>query len=183
MCTESVKVEAVKNWKTPKSPTEVRSFCGLVSYYRKFIPNFGHIARPLYKLTEKGNAFVWDDDCELAFQTLKRKLCEAPILAYPNCHDTFVPDTGASSAYGIGGVLAQIQQDEEKVIAYGSRTLTKCERNYCMTRRELLAIVNFVKQFKHYLYYGKEFIVRSDHSAFEMVTEKTSLAATMVRWC
>jgi hypothetical protein len=135
----------------------------------------------LYKLTEQVNAFVWDDDCEFAFQTLKQKLCEAPILAYPNCHDTFVLDTDAS-AYGIGGVLAQIQQGEEKVIAYGSTTLAKGEMNYCVTRRELLAVVNFVKQFKHYLY-GKEFKVRSDHSALKwLLSTKTPLEGQTARW-
>ena len=79
--TDPEKVRAVKEWPVPVNVTEVRSFLGLCSYYRRFIPKFADKAKPLHRLTEKGRQFVWDSDCEEAFETLKKHLTEAPVLA------------------------------------------------------------------------------------------------------
>ncbi|GJW38384.1 putative reverse transcriptase domain-containing protein [Tanacetum coccineum] len=108
--------EAVKNWTSPTTPTEVRQFLGLVSYYRKFIEGFSKIAKPLTKLTQKNKSYIWGEEQELAFQLLKQKLCEAPILALLEGNDNFVVYCDAS-LQGLGAVLMQ----REKVIAYASR--------------------------------------------------------------
>ena len=99
--------------------------------------------KPLHHLTEHNVAFLWTEECELAFQELKRRLVTAPILSYSDFSKEFVLDTDA-----LGAVLSQVQEDgSEKVIAYGSRLMKKTERRYCATRRELLSVVTFVKQF------------------------------------
>ncbi|GKE68623.1 putative reverse transcriptase domain-containing protein, partial [Tanacetum coccineum] len=87
---EKFKVESVKNWMTPESPTEIRSFLGLARYYRRFIENFSKIAKPLTLLTQKNKAYVWGDKQDKAFQILKEKLCNAPVLALPDGPDDFV---------------------------------------------------------------------------------------------
>ena len=104
----------------------------------------------------------------------------APILAYPNLTDTFVIDTDASDT-AIGAVLSQIQNGEEKVIGYGSKTLSKEERNYCVTRRELLAVVHFVEHYKYYLQ-GKKFVVRTDHSSLRWMLNQKDLQDQLARW-
>ena len=104
-----------------------------------------------------------------AFQTLKEAPCTAPLLGYPRPGERFIVDTDASNV-GIGGVLSQVQYGGERVIAYFSKPLSKAERNYCITRRELLAIVKTLEHFHKYLY-GQEFHLRIDHSAFYMAAE------------
>ena len=174
------KIEAVKSWPEPKNLSEVRSFLGLCSYYRKFIKGFADIARPLHKLTEKGKAFQWSDECSRSFAQLKEHLTSSPILAYPDEKSVFILDTDASDA-AIGSVLSQAQDNTERVIAYASRTLSKAERKYCVTRKELLAVVNFVKHFKHYLY-GRKFIVRTDHGSLQWLLNFKSPEGQMARW-
>ena len=121
--------------------------------------NFSCIAKPLYKLTEENCKFVWSDECQDAFEKLKFVLTSPPILSFPVGEGQFVLDTDASN-HGIGAVLSQLQGGKEKVIAYFSRVFSKAERNYCVTRRELLAVVDSVKSFHHYLY-GRKFLLRT----------------------
>merc|ERR1711893_172930 len=104
----------------------------------------------------------------------------APILAYPDPSAEFILDTDASG-YGIGAVLSQVQEGKERVIAYGSKALTKEERRYCVTRRELLAIVHFVKLYRHYLY-GKRFLLRTDHGALKYLFNFKDPQGQMARW-
>ena len=143
--TDPHKVEAVKEWPIPRRVRDVRAFLGLTGYYRRFIQNYGEIAKPLHELTEKNTEFVWTTEREQAFQKLKSSLTTAPILGYPSAEedDVFLLDTDASNCH-IGAVLSQRQGEEEKVIAYGSKVLSKSEQNYCVTRRELLAVVHFI---------------------------------------
>ncbi|PIK46153.1 Retrovirus-related Pol polyprotein from transposon [Apostichopus japonicus] len=143
---------------------EVRSFIGLCSYYRRFIRGFSSIAKPLHRLTENGREFKWTNECEESFKELKRRLTSAPVLCYPTKDDPFVLDTDASDQ-GVGSVLSQIQDGNEVVIGYYSRTLSKQERRYCVTRKELLAIIAGTKWFHHFLY-GRKFLIRTDHGAF-----------------
>ncbi len=91
--------------------------------------------------------FLWTTDCQEAFDSLKSKLTEAPILSYPNFSEPFILDTDASNT-AIGAVLTQVVNGQEKAVAYASRALTKSERKYCVTRKELLAVVYFVKYFR-----------------------------------
>ncbi|GJS25919.1 putative reverse transcriptase domain-containing protein [Tanacetum coccineum] len=117
---DPAKIEAVKNWTSPTIPTEVCQFLGLAGYYRRFIKGFSKIAKPLTKLTQKNKSYIWGKEQESAFQFLKQKLCEAPILALPEGNDNFVIYCDAS-LQGLGAVLMQ----REKAIAYASRQLTK----------------------------------------------------------
>ena len=117
--TDPAKVEVVATWPTPTNVTEVRSFLGLASYYRRFIYKFSDVARPLTALTKKENPFIWTDKCETAFQTLKEKLTTAPILAYPRMGVGFILD---ASQFAIGAVLAQKNEGKEEVTASGSKT-------------------------------------------------------------
>ncbi|GKA65438.1 reverse transcriptase domain-containing protein [Tanacetum coccineum] len=111
---DPAKIEAVKNWISPTTPTKVRQFLGLAGYYRRFIEGFSKIAKPLTKLTQKNKNYVWGKEQESAFQLLKQKLCEAPILALPEGNDNFIVYCDAS-LQGLGAVLMQ----GEKVICGG----------------------------------------------------------------
>ncbi len=159
------KTDSVSKWPEPKNKTEVRSFLGLCTYYRKFVPHFADIARPLHQLTEKNNSFVWTEECQRSFDKLKQVLTSTPILAYPNLEGEFRLDTDASGC-AIGAVLSQMLDGQERVVAYFSRTLTRSEKNYCVTRKELLAVVKAIEHFNYYLY-GTKFRVRTDHSALQ----------------
>lgn len=163
LSTDPNKIKAVKEWPTPRSTKEVRSFLGLTSYYRKFILHYADKAKPLHRLTEKSEKFHWDENCQKSFEILKNALVTAPVLSYPKENGIFILDTDASLV-GLGAVLSQIQNGKETVIAYYSRTFSRPERSYCVTRRELLAIVSSLKNFHHYLY-GRHFLVRTDHGA------------------
>ena len=132
------------------------------------------------RLTEKGGEFAWGKDEEEAWQILKTELLYAPILAYPDPTMRFILDTD-SSGYRIGAVLPQVQSGRERVIAYGSRTMTKEERQNCVTRQELLAVVNFVKQYRHYLY-GQRFLIRTDHGALKYLFCFKDPQGQMARW-
>ena len=178
--TNQKKTESVKNWPTPKSVKQVRSFLGLCSYYRSFVQNFATIAKPLHRLTESNSDFKWSDSCEAAFQSLKQALVRAPILAYPMSEGEYVLDTDASGV-GVGAVLSQVQNQKEKVISYYSCCLSKAERHYCVTRRELLAVIKAVKHYHHYLY-GTHFVVRTDHGALRWLANFKSPEGQMARW-
>ncbi|GJT18998.1 putative reverse transcriptase domain-containing protein [Tanacetum coccineum] len=155
------KIKAVKNWKPPKTPTEIRSFLGLAGYYRRFIANFSRIAKPLTLLTQKNKKFEWGDKQENAFQTLKDMLCDALILALPEGTDDFVVYCDASNQ-GFGCVLMQ----RNKVIAYTSRQLKIHEKNYTTHDLELGAVVLSLKMCRHYLYRTKS-IIYTDHKSLQ----------------
>ena len=121
-------MEAIKIWREPSNVTEVMSFVGLCSYYRWDIKNFAAIAKPLNKLTEKNNSFHWTRVCQEAFDALKARLTQSPILSYPNFNEPFNLDTDASNT-AIGAVLSQVIDGQERVVAYASRALSKQERN------------------------------------------------------
>ena len=179
---DPAKVAAVNDWETPTTVTEVRSFLGLASYYRRFIRQFSAIAALLTELTKKGQPFQWNDGCEEAFQTLKHRLTESPVLSYPSTDDadTFILDTDASNL-GIGAVLSQLQDGQEKVISYASKMLSDSQRRYCVTYRELLAIVVFVKQFRHYLL-GRKFRIRTDHASLRWLSRFKDAEGMVGRW-
>nr|GEU95901.1 putative reverse transcriptase domain-containing protein [Tanacetum cinerariifolium] len=142
------KIESVKDWASPKTPTEIRQFLGLAGYYRRFIEGFSKIAKPMTKLTQKKVMFDWGDKQEAAFQLLKQKLCSAPILALPEGSKDFVAYCDASHK-GLSVVLMQI----EKVISYASRQLKIHEKNYTTHDLELGAVVFALKIWRHYLDY------------------------------
>nr|GEX01428.1 putative reverse transcriptase domain-containing protein [Tanacetum cinerariifolium] len=132
---DPAKIEEVKNWASPITPTEIRQFLGLANYYRSFIKYFSKIAKSLTELTQKNKKCIWGEDQEIAFQLLKQKLCEAPILALPEGNDDFVLYYDASHQ-GLGAVL----MEREKVIAYASGQLKPNEENYTTHDLELGAV-------------------------------------------
>ena len=175
------KCETVRNVPRPKCVKEVRQFLGLTSYYRRFLKGYSDVAKPLYNLTKKNSVFKWDEKCEDAFVSLKDKLTTAPVLAYPNEKGgEFILDCDASNS-GIGAVLSQIQDGDEKVISYASRTLSEAEQMYCVTRKEMLAVVFFTEYFKHYLL-GRHFTVRSDHSSLRWLSKFREPTGQVHRW-
>ena len=161
--------------------SEVRQFVGLASYYRKFIPNFATVCKPLHKLTEKNCSFVWTDICQKAFDAIKQLLTSAPILSYPLLQgQPFLLDCDASNV-GVGAILSQLQNGEEKVISYFSKCLSRSERQYCTTRKELLAVVLAVKNFHHYLL-GQRFTVRTDHGSLQWLMRFKNCEGQIARW-
>ena len=178
--TDPKKTEAVREWPVPNNVRDLRSFLGFCGYYRKFLKNHSEIAKPLHRLTEKTQKFIWSEECSQAFNTLKKMLVEAPVLAHPDFTKPFLLDTDASDM-AIGSVLSQVIDGKEKVIGYASRTLTKAEKKYCVTRKELLAVVVFIKHFRHYLY-GKKFIVRTDHGSLRWLMNFKNPEGQVARW-
>ena len=178
--TDPRKIDKIRNWPTPKNTKEARSFISLASYYRSYVYQFAKIAKPLHELSENGRKFVWTVDCEKAFQKMKEVLTNAPILAFPTENDQFILDTDASLS-AQGGVLSQRIDGKEKVIGYFSKCFTKTERRYCVTRRELLAVVNSVKHFHHYLY-GRHVIIRVDHSSLSWLMNFKNVEGQLARW-
>ncbi|XP_038053996.1 uncharacterized protein LOC119726413 [Patiria miniata] len=147
---------------------------------KPFIKGFAEVASPLHALTEKSREFVWTESCQEAFDELKGRLQAAPVLSYPMPEGDFILDTDASGE-GIRAVLSQVQGGHEKVLAYASRKLSKPERNYCVTRKELLAVVVYLKYFKKYLY-GRRVTVRTDHAALRWVLNFKNPEGQLARW-
>lgn len=174
------KISDVQNWEEPKNVKTVKSFLGFTGYYRKFIQNYAEIAAPLNRLTRKGVKYIWDEKCQNSFDQLKKALVTAPILSLPTRDGKFVLDTDASNV-GAGAVLSQIQNDEEHVIAYSSRALSRSQQNYCTTKQELLAVVLFVEQFRHYLC-GRPFLIRTDHAPLYWLKNFKNPEGMLARW-
>ena len=125
IATDPSKADKVSNRPLPTSQRDFKQFLGLVSYYRRFIKNFATIAKPLHHLNEKRMQFQWTSQCQRAFDHLKQCLTTAPMLAFPDFSKTFILDTDANDT-GIGAVLSQLDDNnQEHVIAYDSRTLSK----------------------------------------------------------
>ncbi|GJT52642.1 putative reverse transcriptase domain-containing protein [Tanacetum coccineum] len=173
---DPAKIESIKDWASPKTPTEIRQFLGLAGYYRRFIEGFSKIAKPMTKLTQKKVAFEWGDKQEAAFQTLKNKLCSTPILALPQGAENFIVYCDASHK-GLGAVLMQ----NEKVIAYASRQLKIHEKNYTTHDLELGAVVFALKIWRHYLY-GTKCTVFTDHKSLQHILDQKELNMRQRRW-
>ncbi|GJS07009.1 putative reverse transcriptase domain-containing protein [Tanacetum coccineum] len=173
---DPAKIESIKDWTSPKSPTKIRQFLGLAGYYRRFIEGFSKIAKPMTKLTQKKVKFEWGDKQEAAFQLLKQKLCSAPILALPEGSEDFIAYCDASKK-GLGVVLMQ----REKVISYASRQLKIHEKNYTTHDLELGAVVFALKIWRHYLY-GTKCTVFTDHKSLQHILDQKELNMRQRRW-
>jgi hypothetical protein len=157
ICPDPKRVEAVQTWPVPKSVHDVKSFLGLVSYFRKIIEHYSEIAEPLTNLTKKSHPWVWTGGCQDAFELLKQKLTEAPLLCTPDESLPYEVVMDASDL-GLGGVLLQ----EGQPVAFESRKLNDAERNYQTTEKEMLAVVHALRVWRCYLE-GAEFTVYTDH--------------------
>ena len=175
------KIEAIDRIKEPETITEVRSFLGLCSYYRRFVKDFSKIAKPLTELTKKDIPFVWTQKCQESFDKLKRILVENPILAHPDFNKEFILITDAS-ADGLGAILSQKNKDDkEVVIAYASKSTNSNERNYPITDLECLAIIWAIRHFHKFLINHK-FKVITDHAALKSLMKDKEPKGRRARW-
>ena len=177
----------------PQTYTDVRSFTGLVGHYRCFIKGFAKIAAPLYDLTsgenkdKKSESVTLTSEALDAFQVLKEKCVQAPVLAFPDFQKPFLLETDASGK-GLGTVLSQKQDDGRyHPIAFASRVLTDAEQRYHSNKQEFLALKWAVtEQFHEYLTpYGKnqnEFVVRTDNNPLTYILTSARLDAAGHRW-
>ncbi|GJR84084.1 putative reverse transcriptase domain-containing protein [Tanacetum coccineum] len=173
---DPAKIESIKDWASPKSPTEIHQFLGLVGYYRRFIKGFLKMAKPMTKLTQKKVKFEWGDKQEIVFQLLKQKLYSALILALPEGSEDFIVYCDASIK-GLGAVLIQ----REKVIAYASRQLKIYKKNYMTHDLELGAVVFSLKLWRHYLY-GTKCMVLRDHKSLQHILNQKELNIRQRYW-
>ena len=173
---DTQKIEAVKTWPRPTTPTEVRSFLGLAGYYRRFVEKFASISVPLTRLTQKAAKFQWTDACERSFQLLKDKLTTAPVLTLPEGPDGYAIYCDASGV-GLGCVLMQ----HGKVIAYASRQLRKHEKNYPTHDLELAVVVHALKIWRHYLF-GVHVDIYTDHKSLQYIFKQKELNLRQRRW-
>eukprot|EP00253_Pinus_taeda_P018789 PITA_18789 len=171
------KVAVIVNWPKPKPSTEVRSFLGATQYWRKFISNFSSIATPLHDLTGLNKVFQWGGKHQKAFETLKEKISTTPVIALPDLQRPFEIQTNASD-YAMGAVLTQ----HSKPICYHSETFNPAIVNYPTYDNELYALVQTVKNWKHYLM-GKETVIHTDHQPLQYIHSQTKLQQSRnYRW-
>ncbi|KAJ9562551.1 hypothetical protein OSB04_007711 [Centaurea solstitialis] len=162
------KIEDMVNWPKPVTIKELRGFLGLIGYYRRFVRDYGKIARPLTNLLKNGS-FCWEGEADMAFQKLKEAMSRASVLALPDFEKPFIIETDASEV-GVGAVLIQ----DKHPIAFFSRALATYER-------ELLAIVAAIQRWKGYLL-GRPFIIKTDHQALKHILEQKECHPTLQKW-
>ena len=179
---DPAKVQKLVDMRPPKTITEIKSFLGLASYYWRFVQDFAKIAAPLIKKTQKDASLEWNQEAQDSFDALKESLTTAPVLNYPNPANPFILTTDAS-AIGLGAMLSQIGEDgKEHAIAYASKSLQPSQASYAATHLEALAVIWAVNKFRHYVY-GREFTLRTDHSALVSVLHTTKpLTGMLARW-
>ncbi|CAG9134394.1 unnamed protein product [Plutella xylostella] len=174
------KIKAVMDFPIPKTTTEIKSFLGLVGYYRKFIKDFAKITQPLTNCLKKRNKISIDTDYINAFNKCKELLCNAPLLQYPDPSKPYILTTDASNV-ALGGVLSQGPIGSDKPIAYASRTLSDTESRYSTIERELLAIIWAIKHFRPYLY-GQKFFIYTDHRPLAWLNSMKDPSSKLTRW-
>ena len=190
IATDPEKSDAVEGWPVPKTVKDVRSFLGFTGYYRRFIPRYASIARPLFELLggkrkpgkhAPAGPFKWTGDCQEAFENLKRTLTSAPVLAYPDFSKAFILQTDASLE-GFGAVLAQEHDGQERVVAFASRSLQQGERRYPAHKLEFKALhwAATVK-FRDYVY-GQRVVAVTDNNPLTYVLKSAKLDAHGQRW-
>lgn len=174
------KVSAIVNMPAPRTPRQVRSILGMVSFYRRFIPHLSTIIAPLIALTKKNNKFTWTPECEKAFKDIKNALVSAPILNRPNFDYPFILQCDASS-YGLGCVLSQEIDGKEKVICYLSRALTKNELKFSVTEKELLCVIWACEKLRCYIE-GTRCTVITDHHSLIWLNNLKRPQGRLGRW-
>lgn len=176
------KLKAIQNIARPQTKKQVRSFLGLIGWYRRFVPHFASLATPLTDLTKKSPAkFCWTSECEEAFKALKNLLCNEPVLQSPNFTQRFIVQVDASDV-GLGAVLVQGEAHDERPVLFLSRKLFERERKYSTIEKEGLAIKWAVDSLRYYLL-GREFTLRSDHRALKWMQTMQNSNSRILRWC
>nr|GEV72625.1 reverse transcriptase domain-containing protein [Tanacetum cinerariifolium] len=177
---DKAKVDVIAKLPHPTTVKGIRSFLGHAGFYRRFIQDFSKISRPMTHLLEKNTPFIFSEDCIKAFQTLKKKLTEAPILIAPNWDLPFELICDASD-FAIGAVLGQRHEKHFKPIHYASKTMNDAESNYTTTEKEMLEVVYAFEKFRSYLIMNKS-IVHTDHSTLKYLFAKKDAKARLLRW-
>lgn len=173
---DTSKVRAISDWQAPTTTTGLRSFLGLVNYYRKFIKGYSHMAAPLTDLLKKDNKWEWNSQCQTTFENLKRVVTTQPVLVLPDITQPFEVQTDASD-FALGGVLLQ----NSHPVAFESRKLNKAERNYSASEKELLAIIHCLRVWRHYLL-GSHVTVRTDNTPSSHFLTQKALTPKQARW-
>nr|GEU42300.1 reverse transcriptase domain-containing protein [Tanacetum cinerariifolium] len=177
---DRAKVDVIAKLPHPTTVKGIRSFLGHASFYRRFVQDFSKISRPMTHLLEKNTPFVFSEDCIQAFQTLKKKLTEAPILIAPNWDLPFEIMYDAND-FAIGAVLGQRHEKHLKPIHYASKTMNNAKTNYTTIEKEMLVVVYAFEKFRSYLIMNKS-IVHTDHSALKYLFAKKNANARLLRW-
>jgi transposase InsO family protein len=179
------KIKAIRDFKQPTTLKQTRSFLGLINYYRKYFKDFSTLTYPINKLLKKNNkVFAWSEEASVAFENLKKKMIEPPILAYPDFNKTFIITCDASNV-AVGSVLSQLGDDGlDHPIGFASRSLNKSEKNYSTYDREFLALLwSITKQWRAFVY-GRKFILITDHMPLiSILTSRLDNGTSrVVRW-
>lgn len=174
------KIDAILKYPLPKTVTEIKSFLGLIGYYRKFIKDFSKITAPLTACLKKGKNIVLDEAYKKSFETCKELLTNAPLLQFPDFTKPFILTTDASN-FAIGAVLSQGIVGSDKPIAFASRKLSDTESRYSTIEKELLAVVWAVKYFRPYLY-GRKFTIYTDHRPLAWLNSLKEPNSKLTRW-
>lgn len=174
------KTAAIVEMAPPKNVRQVKSFVAMTSWFRRFIPDFASVARPLTNLLKKNSIWEWREEQHTAFEKIKRLLVAAPILRQADESKPFTIRTD-SSGYCLGAVLMQGEGPDERPVEYASRLLEPAERNYNTTEREALAVVWAVTKFRGYIE-GSEVVVKSDHQPLRWLMSLKSPSGRLARW-
>lgn len=179
--TDPSKVEAIMEFPVPLTVKQIRRFLGMTGWYRRFVANYADVSAPITNLLQKNKPFVWTDEAQRAFETLKHAMTSAPVLTHPDFTKPFVIQCDASTT-GIGSVLFQIGTDgEEHPIAYFSKKLNSAQRNYTITELECLAAVLSVLKFRQYIE-GSRFTIITDHASLKWLMAQKELCGRLARW-
>ncbi|GKB49155.1 reverse transcriptase domain-containing protein [Tanacetum coccineum] len=166
------KIDVISKLTHPTTIKGIRSFLGHAGFYRRCIKDFSKISRPMTHLLEKNTPFIFSEECIQAFQTLKKKLTEAPILIAPNWDQPFELMCDASD-FAIGAVLGQRIEKHFRPIHYASKTMTEAESNYTTTEKEMLAVVYAFEKFRSYLIINKVLFIRTITALIPLSTNDT----------
>jgi hypothetical protein len=179
------KIEAVESWEEPATVRAVQSFLGFCNFYRRFVENYGRIAKPLNALTVKGIKFEWSLDCQQAFDELKKRLLTAPVLRHFSYDLPTRLETDSSDGI-MGGVLSQQQPDTQDwhPVGYFSETMQGAELNYSIQDKELMAVVRALQYWRAELIGLQQapFLVITDHQALEHYSTKRQLNLRQAGW-
>ena len=177
------KLKGIQDWPTPTTVKQIRGFLGFGNFYRRFIWRFSELAKPLNDLLKKDQKFEWTDDCQRAFDELKKRFTEEPVLMMPDQTKPFQIETDASK-YATGGVLTQLDSNGDRhPISFISKTLSPAKRNYEIYDRELLAIIRALEEWRHYIQGSPHTtIVLSDHKNLTYYREAKKLNRRQARW-
>lgn len=174
------KIKAIENYPLPKTTKEIKQFLGLLGYYRKFIPDFARLTKPMTKCLKKTNKITLDSEYIKCFEKCKILLTNDPILQYPDFDKDFILTTDASNV-ALGAVLSQGTVGSDKPVCYASRTLSDSELNYSTIEKELLAIVWATKYFRPYLF-GRKFKIITDHKPLQWIMNLKEPNSRLTRW-